>query len=94
MKNPINTDGLQEQDLRDKINFAGGYAAGMVSSPIFWAVEAVAFTAGAAGAGLTSLAALLERSKPEEESEKTTEETDKMPESAMPVMPKPEASAA
>jgi len=90
MKTPINTDGLQEQDLRDKINFAGGYAAGMVSSPIFWAVEAVAFTAGAAGAGLTSLAALLERSKPEE----ATEETDKMPESAMPVTPKPKASAA
>ncbi len=90
MKKPINTDGLQEQDLRDKINFAGGYATGMVSSPIFWAIEAVAFTAGAAGAGLTSLAALLERSKAEE----ATEEADKMPESARPVTPKPEASAA
>ena len=89
MKKPINTDGLQERDLQDKINFAGGYALGMVSSPIFWAVEAVAFTAGAAGAGLTSLATLLERSKPEEATE-----ADEMPESAMPVTPKPESSAA
>ena len=68
MKKAINTDTLHEQDLRDKVNFAGGYAAGMVSSPIFWVVEAVAFTAGAAGAGLTALASLLER-KPEEKEE-------------------------
>ena len=62
----MNTEKLNEQNLRDKANFAGGYAAGLITSPVFWVVEGIAFTAGAAGSALTYISEALER-KPEAE---------------------------